>query len=152
MLRLVFILFLILVAFPSNAIGRKFGVNQFDAIEYVRNYDGDTVIVNLVGLPAVFGFKIPVRISKSDAPEIKGKDDCEKKIAIQARDEVRRVLMEAKIINLKNAKRDKYFRIVADVEFDGENLSSYLISKRLAIAYDGGSKRIVDWCNLGHKL
>jgi endonuclease YncB( thermonuclease family) len=149
MWRIVLVFISVFITFPTNVIG---DVSEFRGVEYVRNYDGDTIIVNLIGLPTVFGFKIPVRFSKSDAPEIKGKTDCEKKIAIASRDEVKRALVAAKIINLKNVVRDKYFRIVADVEFDGENLSTYLISKKLAIAYDGRTKRIVDWCNLGRRL
>lgn len=123
--------------------------DDFNAVEYVRNYDGDTLIVNLIGLPPIFGLKVPVRLSNSDTPEINGKTECERGLAITARDEVRRVLTSAKIINLKNAKRDKYFRIVADIEFDGENLSSYLINKKLAIAYDGRTRKVVNWCNTG---
>jgi endonuclease YncB( thermonuclease family) len=67
-----------------------------------------------------------------------------------ARDEVARLLKSAKVINLHNPKRDKYFRIVADVEFDGESLSVFLLNRGLAVSYDGGTKKDVDWCNVTH--
>lgn len=138
--------FLILFILLSSDMA--IGSNDFDAVEYVRNYDGDTIIVNIVDIPSLFGAKIPVRLARSDSPEMKSKVACEKSAAIASRDEVKRVLSISKVINLKNTKRDKYFRIVAEVEFDGGNLSDYLISKRLATAYDGRTKKIVDWCNL----
>ena len=52
----------------------------------------------------------------------------------------------AERIDLKNASRGKYFRIVAKVEADGIDLSAYLIAKDLAVSYDGGTK-VKKWCD-----
>ena len=49
-------------------------------------------------------------------------------------------LSNAKKINLLNVDRGKYFRILADVEYDGINLTGILIEKGYAIPYDGGTK------------
>lgn len=38
-------------------------------------------------------------------------------------------------------KRGKYFRIVAEVRVDGQNLGQLLIEKGLAKPYDGGKKQ-----------
>ena len=50
----------------------------------------------------------------------------------------------AKKINLKNVDRGKYFRILADVEYDGKDLSSFLINNNFAVPYSGGIKS--NWC------
>ena len=47
-------------------------------------------------------------------------------------------------IVLKNPKRGKYFRIVADVEINGMDLGKLLIWMGYAKAYDGKSSR-PDW-------
>jgi micrococcal nuclease len=57
---------------------------------------------------------------------------------------VNSLLKNAKVIELKNMKRGKYFRIVADVYYDGKNLAEILIKNKLAVKYDGGTKT-KDW-------
>ena len=47
-------------------------------------------------------------------------------------------LRKAKRIELRNMKRGKYFRIVADVYVDGKSLGGMLIDHKLAVVYDGG--------------
>lgn len=54
-------------------------------------------------------------------------------------------LRNAKLIELKNMSRDKYFRIDAEVYVDGKDLSRELIEKNLGVNYTGGIKK--DWCN-----
>ena len=60
--------------------------------------------------------------------------------AEQARDMVTDILKDAERIDLKNMGRGKYFRIVADVYVDGENLAEALIDSGMAVRYDGGKK------------
>ena len=50
------------------------------------------------------------------------------------------ILKETDKINLKNIQRGKYFRIVADVIVDGENLGNILVESGMAILYAGGKK------------
>jgi micrococcal nuclease len=38
----------------------------------------------------------------------------------------------------------KYFRLVADVYYDGKKLADILIKNKLAVEYDGGTKA-KDW-------
>lgn len=133
------------VAAPLGKAVRK---DPFDKVEYVSNYDGDTVLVNLSGLPEIFGHHIPVRVAHIDAPEIISNSACEKKLAITATLEVSTLLSKAKKLTLINPQRDKYFRIVADILVDGKKLlSEHLLSKKLAFPYEGGAKPEVDWCN-----
>lgn len=94
-----------------------------------------------------FGGKIPVRVLGIDAPEKRARDKCERELAEKAREFVHKALSNALQIELRNLQRDKYFRILADVFVDGSHLGSELIRKRLAVAYDGDTKPIINWCN-----
>ncbi len=49
-------------------------------------------------------------------------------------------LRSAKIDELRNMKRGKYFRILADVYVDGENHGKELITKGLAKSYNSEKK------------
>ena len=103
--------------------------------EFVRNYDGDTITVNIPGYPSIVGKNISIRVRGIDTPEIKGKSDKEKRLARRAREFVGFLLNNADEIELRNIQRGKYFRIVADVFFDGKNLSKILIAKNIASKY-----------------
>ena len=108
-------------------------------------YDGDTFRVNIDSLPPLVGKNIPIRLEGVDTPEIQGKCQYEKDLAIKARDFVRKKLDNAKEIMLNNLKRGKYFRIVADVTVDGVSLEKELLENELAYKYSGGKKS--SWCN-----
>ena len=108
-------------------------------------YDGDTFRVNIDSLPPILGKNIPIRLEGVDTPEIQGKCQYEKDLAIKARDFVRSKLDNAKEIMLNNLQRGKYFRIVADVTVDGVSLEKELLENELAYKYSGGKKS--SWCN-----
>ena len=118
---------------------------DYQGAVYVRNYDGDTITFNLPKLHPIIGKKISIRVDGIDTPEIKGKCEKEKYEAQQTRDMVSDILKDAEQITLKNMKRGKYFRIVADVIVDGENLGNMLIEAGVAIKYSG-KKKIHQWC------
>ncbi len=111
----------------------------------VSIYDGDTFKVNIEGYPAIVGEKMSVRVNGIDTPEIRGKCAQEKELAHKAKQIVVELMKKAKVVELRNMQRDKYFRIVSDVYIDGKNLSSLLIEKNLAVVYDGGTKT-KNWC------
>ena len=81
----------------------------------VSVYDGDTFRANIAGFPPIIGESMPIRLAGVDTPEIRDKDPIKKQKAIIARDFVRNLLYSAKSITLKNLRRGKYFRMVADV-------------------------------------
>ncbi len=58
---------------------------------------------------------------------------------------MRQILSRSQSIDLKDAERGKYFRIVARVIMDGQDISKMLIEKQLAVPY-GGGKKTKDWC------
>jgi micrococcal nuclease len=120
--------------------------NSISGVVFVDNYDGDTFTVNIAGIPPVFGAQISVRVRGIDAPEIRGKGLCEKERAIESRDLLRSKLLQANLIKLENVARDKYFRLLADVSFDGADLADALKERKLAVPYDGGTKTLYDWC------
>ena len=142
---LVFLLALIFLISGSTTVSAKQKFGDYEGAIYVRNYDGDTITFNLPKLHPIIGKKIAVRVNGIDTPEIKGKCDKEKYDAEQAKGMVEDFLKEAERIDLKNMGRGKYFRIVADVYADGENLAEALVDSGMAVRYDGGKKN-VRWC------
>ena len=75
---------------PSHAFAA-----DFNNVTYHRCYDGDTCTFTLPDVHPLFGEKISVRIAGIDTPEIRGKCQKEKALAIQARNLVRRMLGQA---------------------------------------------------------
>ena len=107
-------------------------------------YDGDTFRVNIASLPPIVGKNIAIRVNGVDTPEIRGKCQYEKNLALEARDFVRGKLANAKEIKLTNLQRGKYFRVVANVLVDGVSLEQELLDNELAYEYSGGKK--LSWC------
>ena len=107
-------------------------------------YDGDTFRVDIDELSDIVGKNIAIRILGIDTPEIKGQCEKEKQLAIKARDFTRHYLTNASSIQLSNLKRDKYFRLLADVYVDGKSLAAALLANNLAVRYSGNKKS--SWC------
>lgn len=137
------IITIIILLFPFTASAKSYG--DFEGAKYVRNYDGDTITFNLPGYPPIIGKKLGVRVNGIDTPEIKGECEKEKVLARIGKKLVANLFKGAQEINLKNMKRGKYFRIVADVIVDGRSVAAALIKNKLAVPYDGGTKT-KDWC------
>lgn len=113
----------------------------------IKVYDGDTItIASYLSHDKDKLYKFNIRILGVDCPEIKSKNENEKKVAIIARDKLKDLIL-GKIIELKNLKNDKYGgRYNANVFIDGLSCSEWLIDNRLAVEYDGGKKKnIEDW-------
>ena len=96
------------------------------------------------GLPPELS-EMLIRVDGVDTPEIKGKCEAEKALAVQARDFVTQSLAEARSVSFCNPKWGKYGkRVVADVVVDGNLLSELLIEKGLGRPYDGSKRE--GWC------
>ena len=139
-LLLVFILFL---GVYSVQAASEYGTVIVSKV--ISVYDGDTFRVDIDSLPPIVGKNIPIRLNGVDTPEIQGKCQYEKDLALKARDFVRNKLANAKEIKLTNLQRGKYFRVVADVMIDGVSLEQGLLENKLAYKYTGGEKS--SWCN-----
>ena len=109
--------------------------------QIVEVYDGDTFKIDLPGMHALFGDNLSIRVLGIDTPEMKGTSDQIKALAIQAREITEKALLGGTKIELRNAERGKYFRVVAEVWIDGESLADTLKAKGLAKDYDGEGPR-----------
>ena len=143
-MKIVVLLLPLLLCNALHSYAESYG--DYQGALYLKNYDGDTIRFNLPGYPPIAGKDIRVRVNGIDTPEIKGKCKKEKYEARQARDMVADILWGAEKITLRTIKSGKYFRIVADIIVDGENLADVLIEAGRAIKYDGG-KKTHKWCD-----
>lgn len=124
-------------------------INWKDTIQFIppietgvviKVYDGDTItIASKLPYPESPLYRFSVRLNGIDCPEIKGKDENEKECAQIAKNEVTELVLN-KVIKLKNVQTEKYGRILADVYIDDIHLNKYMLEKRLAVEYDGGTK------------
>ncbi len=140
------LLFISLVVFVSPAsIFAKSSTSYFN-VKYIENFDGDSITFDIPDTPAIIGENMVIRLLGVDTPELKkSKCEQEKKAALLAKNRVHSLLKDAKVINLHRTGRGKYFRILADIEFDGKDLATILLSEELAVPYSGGT-RDHNWC------
>lgn len=120
--------------------------SPFIAVVVHDCYDGDTCTVTLTDpfLPPVFGQQISVRLRGIDTPELHSHCAEERIQAIAARRFLINKIARASRVDLISPQRDKYFRLLATVHADGENLSTALLQAGLAHSYSGGTK--TPWC------
>lgn len=124
---------------------------SFKCVKYLKNYDADTVTFSIPGVHPLLGEKISIRVLGIDTPEKRGRLPCEKEVSRTAQKLVENLLSNAKIISLHNVGRDKYFRILADIQYDGKDLKEVLLKNGLAYPYFGATKEKRNWCNLTKK-
>lgn len=143
----IFLLTFFLLSPASNAEENcNHDETAFRCVKYVKNYDADTVTVEIQNVHPLLGKNISVRIAHVDTPEIKTHNACEKQAGRAAQRLVEKLLRSAKRIDLENVRRDKYFRILAEVKIDGKYLKDFLFKNNLAYSYEGGTKQKLDWC------
>ena len=142
MLKKISLYFLICFLSLNTYAAKQYG--SVTVSKVISVYDGDTFRVNIDSLPPLIGKNIPVRLEGVDTPEINGKCQYEKDLALEARDFVRSKLLNATEIKLNDLQRGKYFRIVAKVYIDGVSLEEELLQNGLAYQYNGGKKS--NWC------
>lgn len=104
----------------------------------MRVVDGDTFYARIATFPPIVGYEIGIRVYGIDTREKKDGGE-------EAKELVTTLLKPGKYVMLKNMRRGKFFRIVADVLVDGESLADILIEKGLAYKYYGGVKRPKGW-------
>jgi micrococcal nuclease len=126
-----------------SATAKNYGTAEVSKV--ISVYDGDTFRANIKGYPPLVGENISIRINAIDTAEIRGKCPREKELAIKAREFTKSHFAKAKIIEFRNIKRGKYFRLAADIYVDNQNLGDLLISAGLAYRYNKRAKK--SWCN-----
>jgi len=139
------ILLVIILCISSYATPLK-DINYGSAtVEKVTSiYDGDTFRANIKGYPKIVGYRMSIRVLGIDTPEMRAKCSKEKELARAAKKLTVSLLRGAEHIELRNIKRGKYFRILADVYVDGVSIADELLRGGYAVRYDGGTK--IDWC------
>jgi endonuclease YncB( thermonuclease family) len=103
--------------------------------KYIRNYDGDTITVSIPQWPDIVGKNISVRIYGIDTPEIRGTSGTVKEKARNAKRLTESLCRKADVLELRNVRRGKYFRIVAEVYADGKSIAEILLKYGLAKPY-----------------
>ncbi len=133
----------IFMFFPAFGKPKTFGNIIVD--EVVSIYDADTFKINIKSWPDIVGYRMSIRLNGVDAPEMRGKCQEEKQQARKAKKITVEFLRSSKVVELRNMRRGKYFRILADVYGDGKSLAKALIQSGLVRKYSGGSRR--GWCD-----
>lgn len=124
---------------------RKF-VPPIEKAYVIKVYDGDTITIatTFPWEPTVV-YRFPVRILGIDTPEMKTKDEDEKYVAKLAKEFVTKMVLNKYVI-LENVSTDKYGRLLANVYTSKKKISigQKLINNKLAVLYDGGTKKCPD--------
>jgi micrococcal nuclease len=115
----------------------------------IKIYDGDTITI-ATKLPLKYDeedspyYRYSIRLNGIDCPEMRTKNAEEKECAILVRDYLRSLLTD-KIVILKNVEVErKYGRLLADVYLGDVNICELLLSKNMAVKYNGGTKECPD--------
>lgn len=140
MKKTAYLLFTAVLLFSTYALAAPKIYGDAVVSEVTSIYDGNTFRCNIAGYPAIVGERIGVRINGIDTPEMKDSRPRVKALAREAKQYAVQRLREGQKIVLRNMRRGKYFRIVADVYVDGSSLGQELIAVGLAKPYDGGKK------------
>lgn len=113
------------------------------AAKVIRAVDGDTLEIE-VSIWLGLNQKTSVRLRGLDTPEIKGKCQIEKDLALAAKTRLAK-LAGAKVW-LRNVTHDKYAgRVLAEVvNLAGDDIGLLMIADGLARPYDGGKRK--SWC------
>lgn len=131
-----------LVFFNVSLASSKKTYGDVQAI-VVEVHDGDTIKVRVPHWPEVIGEGIGVRVYGVDTRELKTG-------ATAAKDTAQRWIPIGSTVWLRNLRRDKYFRLLADVYFDcGDmerpdtctSLAAELIEQKLGVPYFGDAKK-----------
>lgn len=137
-MRTVLVLLLLLGSPLCTGAEQLFG----DTPAVVRKVvDGDTLVVDIPDYPPLVGRAIGVRVAGCDTPEKRDKRPEMQQLARTAQHRTQQLATPGATIMLRNLRRDKYFRILADVETEKGDLARILIDEGLALPYNGGTKQ-----------
>ena len=97
---------LIFFIFLISEIHAEYYKDEIKDFTIVKVRDGDTFVINIENVPDVFGNNIAVRIRGIDTPELNDKREEIRNIAIKSKEELERLLLNAKNITLYNLGRE----------------------------------------------
>jgi len=119
------VLLCLLLLLPGSVLAASRQYGQVRAV-VVRVCDGDTVVVDIPEYPDVVGKDIRVRLAGVDAPELRDPNPGLRQAAWAAREAMAALLPPGSVVTLSNIRRDKYFRLDADITFDGRDVAASL--------------------------
>lgn len=141
---------LLVALLPAIALA-DYGSVRVD--EITSFYDGDTFTATINEWPPVIGERIKIRISGINAPERRSRCDTEaekereRELAADARIYLVERLRGAETIELRRIERGSFFRIIAEVWADGENVGQEMLEAGHALPYVTGQSGQA-WCGL----
>ena len=120
-------------------------IPKIETAKCVKVYDGDTFHIGTI-MPSPYGAtRFCCRLLGVDTPELRSADNAEKALAREARDIVKSEILH-KVISIRVSGHDKYGRLLVRIKTEnGYDLSEKLIDEKVAVSYDGGKKKMVDW-------
>ena len=121
MKRILFLLGLLLLCGCSTPQSEQ-RYPDVKASRLLRVIDGDTFRCDIDEHSAIAGKNISIRLRGINTPELRSRNPEERKSAILEKQRLSDLLTNARVLELRNIDRDKYFRIDADVYIDGEPL------------------------------
>jgi len=113
-------------------------MNKTVEAKVVSVYDGDTIKA-IFPLNGVL-YKWNCRLSGVDTPEIRTRNEREKKYGYIVRDKLREQILD-QVVNVECGELDKYGRLLVTVYKGEQDMNRWLIDNDYAFAYDGGTKR-----------
>jgi micrococcal nuclease len=128
------------------ALALAAALTNFYDVHVVKAVDGDTIKVELPGMPAVFS-PIGVRIKGIDSAEIHNKRPCVRKQALLAKAAMVNLVQSGKV-DLLFCESDKYYRLLCSVRIDEKiDAATYMKDRGLAKVYWGAKKseKEKDW-------
>ena len=114
----------------------------------IKVYDGDSITVAAaLPYPQSALYRVSVRLNGIDAPELRTTNDSEKELAVMAKHALAELVM-GKWVRLRETSMDKYGRLLAEVyvgrKHNEIHVNQWMINKRFATGYDGGTKHVPD--------
>jgi len=119
----------------------------------VSVYDGDTIYVNIPGLPPVFGEDLGIRLRGVDTPELRSRCNSadererERTLGYLIRDLVNNRVMSGEEILITDISRGSFFRVVATVIVDGVSINQWLLDNGYAYEVIDEKMRPGYWCD-----
>ena len=112
------------------------------------------LLLCLLALPAYAGILVTdgdtvrdgaekIRLLDIDTPELRGKCDAERRLAVLAMRRLEQLLSEGTAVIERHGK-GRYGRTLARITVNGRDVGQVLVSEGYARRYDGGRK---PWCN-----
>lgn len=104
-------------------------INNYYNIKYIDNYDGDTLTTEITVFKkgkTEFIVKDDVRIKNINTKEINSKDIKDKEQAMKSKEKLKNILIKSNKIDLLNCSREKYGRLLCDINIDGKDLKEII--------------------------